>query len=97
MQHGSQRLSIESMDITWALPRCRAQKRIFATRRYSASGRAARRAEFRMRSVRSARADMSVAKKYSPWRSLLPTYWEPLIESVVDAGRRSAAQQAATT
>ena len=32
--------------------------------------------------------DMSVAKKYSPWRSLLPTYWEPLIESVVDRGTK---------
>jgi hypothetical protein len=32
--------------------------------------------------------DSSAARKYSPWRSLLPTYWEPLVESTVGRGTR---------
>jgi hypothetical protein len=32
--------------------------------------------------------DSSAARSYSPWRSLLPTYWEPLIESTVGLGTR---------
>ncbi|HVD61315.1 MAG TPA: hypothetical protein VNC11_10630 [Gemmatimonadaceae bacterium] len=32
-----------------------------------------------------------VARKYSPWHSLLPTYWEPVIESEVGAGTKFGA------
>jgi hypothetical protein len=32
--------------------------------------------------------DMSAARSYSPWRSLLPTYWEPIIESTVGRGTK---------
>lgn len=32
--------------------------------------------------------DNSVAKSYSPWRSLLPTYWEPIVESTTGLGTR---------
>ena len=31
-------------------------------------------------------ADSSVARPYSPWRSLLPRYWLPVIESTTDDG-----------
>ena len=31
-------------------------------------------------------ADSSVARPYSPWRSLLPRYWQPVIESTTDDG-----------
>lgn len=34
------------------------------------------------------RVDSSVATSYSPWRSLLPTYWEPLVESSTGFGTR---------
>ena len=32
--------------------------------------------------------DRSVARNYSPWRSLLPTYWEPLFVSTVGRGTK---------
>jgi hypothetical protein len=32
-----------------------------------------------------------IASTYSPWRSLLPTYWEPLMESSTDFGTRIGA------
>jgi len=32
--------------------------------------------------------DSSAATNYSPWRSLLPTYWEPVVESSVGLGTR---------
>jgi hypothetical protein len=32
--------------------------------------------------------DSSVATRYSPWRSLLPTYWEPVVESSTGLGTR---------
>ena len=35
--------------------------------------------------------ESGVAKSYSPWRSLLPTYWEPLIESSTGLGTRIGA------
>ncbi|HUQ19186.1 MAG TPA: hypothetical protein VM099_06200 [Gemmatimonadaceae bacterium] len=33
----------------------------------------------------------AAAHSYSPWRSLLPTYWEPVIESTVGAGTKLGA------
>lgn len=33
-------------------------------------------------------ADSGSAAPYSPWRSLVPTYWEPLVESSAGAGTR---------
>ena len=35
--------------------------------------------------------ESGVARNYSPWRSLLPTYWEPLIESSTGLGTRFGA------
>ena len=35
--------------------------------------------------------DSTVAAGYSPWRSLLPTYWEPIVESSVGLGTRVGA------
>jgi hypothetical protein len=35
--------------------------------------------------------ESGVARSYSPWRSLLPTYWEPLIESSTGLGTRVGA------
>lgn len=35
--------------------------------------------------------ESGVARSYSPWRSLLPTYWEPLIESSTGLGTRIGA------
>jgi hypothetical protein len=35
--------------------------------------------------------ESGVARSYSPWRSLLPTYWEPLIESSTGLGTRLGA------
>ena len=32
--------------------------------------------------------DNGVARNYSPWRSLLPTYWEPIVESTTGLGTR---------
>ncbi|HYN82069.1 MAG TPA: hypothetical protein VES88_11245 [Gemmatimonadaceae bacterium] len=34
------------------------------------------------------RPESGTARSYSPWRSLLPTYWEPLIESSTGFGTR---------
>lgn len=35
--------------------------------------------------------DNSTSVRYSPWRSLLPTYWEPVIESTTGVGTRIGA------
>ncbi len=32
--------------------------------------------------------DNSASTRYSPWRSLLPTYWEPVVQSTTGAGTR---------
>lgn len=40
--------------------------------------------------------ERGVARSYSPWRSLLPRYWEPLVESSTDFGTRFGAATSGT-
>lgn len=40
--------------------------------------------------------DSSAAVRYSPWRSLLPTYWEPVVESTTGVGTRIGAATSGT-